>query len=79
MEAWNEKGKNIMVTHRQALEAIKVLGEYCDTHNCYDGDCICADIELCPIRSLTAREMRIVTKETERLERKEKLAKIVSE
>ena len=59
------------VTHRQALEAIKVLGEYCDNHNCYDGECICADIELCPIRTLTAREMRIITKETERLERKE--------
>lgn len=60
-----------MITHRQALEAIKVLGEYCDIHNCYDGSCICADIELCPIRTLTAREMRIITKETERLERKE--------
>ena len=60
-----------MVTHRQALEAIKVLSEYCDTHNCCNGECICADIELCPIRSLTEREMRIITKETERLERKE--------
>ncbi len=68
-----------MITHRQALEAIKVLDEYCDIHNCYDGSCIFADIELCPIRSLTAREMRIITKETERLERKEKLAKIVGE
>ena len=60
-----------MITHRQALEAIKVLSEYCDTHKCYDGECICADIELCPIRSLTEREKRIITKETERLERKE--------
>jgi hypothetical protein len=59
-----------MITHRQALEAIKVLGEYCDTHSCYV-DCICADIESCPIRSLTEREMRIITKKTERLERKE--------
>ena len=60
-----------MVTHRQALEAIKILSEYCDSKNCYDGVCICADIEVCPIYRPTAREMRIITKETERLERKE--------
>ena len=61
-----------MVTHRQALEAIKALSAYCEANSCEDGMCICIDIEQCPIHTLTAREIRIITKETERLERKDR-------
>lgn len=61
-----------MITHRQALEAIKVLSAYCEANSCEVGKCICIDIEQCPIRILTAKEMQIITEETERFELKEK-------
>ena len=62
-----------MITHRQALEAAKTLSEYCDTReSCNDGDCIFCDVQdVCLAYSISDREMRIITKETERLERKE--------
>ena len=61
-----------MVTHRQALEAIKTLSAYCEANSCEKGKCICIDIEQCPIRTLTEKEMQIITEETECLERKER-------
>ena len=62
-----------MITHRQALEAAKTLSEYCDTReSCNDGDCIFCDVQdVCLTYSMRDNEMRIITKETERLERKE--------
>lgn len=62
--------KETKVTHRQALEAIKVLGKYCDTHSCFV-DCILCEIEHCNVCTLSDNIL-IVAKETERLEREEK-------
>lgn len=65
-----------MTTHKEAVEAAILLSRYCeDRELCGVDGCVFADIEYCPVKILTDKEIRIAQKEAERLERKENAKK----
>ena len=62
-----------MVTHKEAVEAIKKLSAYCNGRDCYN-DCVCCDME-CNGFYFSDKEIRIIEKEAKRLESEDKCLK----